>query len=220
VYATMLAPLSGPLLHEWYPAMWTWPSQSGSGYKVFFAGPSFQTGNPLRWTSYQLDVSSGTWSEFPNGGNSGIKGGASVLYRPGKVMKGGSRDTEGRGSTANATTRIIDLAAGTPAWSSSDNMKWGRVNHNFTLLPTGEVLAAGGTGLINNQTILDARREPEIWNPEANSGAGDWYRGPGDSLASSPLVKDYHSTAILMPDGRVLTAGGNADESSAVRATI
>jgi hypothetical protein len=40
----------------------------------------------------------------------------------------------------------------------------------------------------------------EMWNP----GSGQW-----TTLSSNAIMRDYHGTALLMPDGRVLVAGGS-----------
>ena len=76
-----------------------------------------------------------------------------------------------------------------------------RVYHNLTVLPTGNVLVTGGlrTDAAKDTT---AKREPQIWNPST----GTW-SAPG-TLGSDRARRGYHSTAILLPDGRVLSAGG------------
>src|SRR4029077_8344343 len=96
-----------PRLQEWYPQTFSVGRDS-----VFVSGPDT--------ASYYLhtNTSSPAWSEFPSS-SSGFKGGDAVLYRPGKVMKAGSRDTEG--GKAVGTTKWIDLRASSPAWTASSN---------------------------------------------------------------------------------------------------
>ena len=74
-----------------------------------------------------------------------------------------------------------------------------------TLLPTGEVFLSGGinqwkdpTGLPYDATF--AVTVPEIYNP-----ASDTWTALTDAPATVP--RGYHSVALLMPDGRVLTTG-------------
>src|SRR5947207_2226753 len=127
------------------------------------------------------------------------------MYRPGKVMKCGSRDTgsdDGFGDLTTPLTASIDFTVGTPAWTSSDTMAWRRVNHNLTALPSGEVIVTGGTGRLGNESNTAPVYRPEIWSPNLNSGLGGWYGGAGsDHLADSPVVRGYHSTTALLPDG-------------------
>lgn len=188
--------LNTSLLQEWYPQAFVMKPDT-----VFVAGPDV--------VGRKLALSTGAWSVFPEENTTGFKGGASVMYRPGKVMKAGSRDTDGDNSNATGTTRSVNLNAGFDAhWRASSNSMAPRVNHNLVLLPNGDVLVVGGTRVINNQSNTALEPRPELWFPDSVGGAGQW-RGI-DTLEAQPTMRDYHSTALLLPDGRVLCAGGNA----------
>ncbi len=71
--------------------------------------------------------------------------------------------------------------------------------HNAVMLPTGAVLVIGGNTsgvkFSDEGTVLT----PEIWYPET----GTWHE-----LADMAVPRNYHSIALLLPDGRVLSAGG------------
>src|SRR5690606_29063784 len=67
-----------------------------------------------------------------------------------------------------------------------------------TVLPDGQVLVTGG-GRENNGPNGIATT-PEIWNPET----GEW----NSDLAVQQHARLYHSTALLLPDGRVMVGGG------------
>lgn len=183
--------------HEqvWYPEMF----QMTNSNKVFEAGPALD--------SYTYDPSNGAWAKFPSSSpaESVFVGGNAVMYDKGKVLKVGSR-FGGDGDAAVVTTKYIDLEAGSPAWHSSGSMRVGRVNHNLVVLPSGDVLVTGGVGNIGDGHNYNPRKRPEIWSPSTNrwtSGVG------GDTLAASTLTRGYHSTAILLPDARILCGGGN-----------
>ena len=143
-----------------------------------------------------------TWSSV---GTSPFDGHSAVMYRPNKIMKAGSwADPDFKDSTAYNThgrTAVIDMNAPTPAWRETASMAHRRAYHNLTLLPDGTVLASGGgtrsDGVIAGNAVLPA----EIWNPDTET----WRTV--DSLTNGRL---YHSTALLLPDGRVLMAGGGA----------
>jgi hypothetical protein len=69
-----------------------------------------------------------------------------------------------------------------------------------TMLPDGQVLVTGGTsgeGANNPSTPVKAA---EVWNP-----ATETWR----TLAAGQQSRLYHSTALLLPDARVLVTGGD-----------
>src|SRR5438046_10305105 len=77
----------------------------------------------------------------------------------------------------------------------------GRKLHNATLLPDGKVLVSGGSRGTEDPNTLPSVPAPvcEMWDP----ASGTWA-----TMASQSKIRAYHSTAVLLPDGRVLTAGG------------
>lgn len=76
-------------------------------------------------------------------------------------------------------------------------MAFARRRHNLVLLADGEVMAVGGTaqGDDASQAVLAG----EIWNPATQQ----W-----TTVASMTEPRMFHSAAVLLPDGRVLAAGG------------
>jgi len=174
---------------------------------VFTAGPGSN--------SYLLQMAGGPWTAADA---SGFVGGSAVMYLPGKILKCGSRDSEA--GTAVTTTKTIDLAPGSRVWQASGAMTHGRVNHNLTVLPTGEVIVTGGTAVVNNHPIIAplARRQPELWSPAQNA----WYGGGSgfNVLESDPMVRDYHAALLLLPDGRLLSGGGEFHETQRTQATV
>jgi hypothetical protein len=86
-----------------------------------------------------------------------------------------------------------------PSWLVANEMIHARRNHNLVVLPDGKVLAVGGNA-VNN--VNGAVRAAEIFDPSA----GTWTEQP-ESHADHPRM--YHSSAMLLPDGRVVSAGGN-----------
>lgn len=75
-----------------------------------------------------------------------------------------------------------------------------RENADSIILPTGEIFIEGGlkSGLDDSTGV----RAPETYDP----ATGTWR-----VLPASPVVRGYHSTALLMPDGAVWVAGSNFD---------
>ena len=78
-------------------------------------------------------------------------------------------------------------------------MAFPRTYHNLTLLPDGTVLATGG-GITTDAIDAGGAVEPaELWSPVTQT----W-----TTLAGLSVPRLYHSIALLLPDGRVLVAGG------------
>lgn len=71
-----------------------------------------------------------------------------------------------------------------------------RYHANATILPTGEVFVSGGEEKINvPQTAV---QEGEIYNP---------FEDTWRTVKASTVPREYHSVAVLMPDGRVWHGG-------------
>src|SRR5262249_22849089 len=66
------------------------------------------------------------------------------------------------------------------------------------------ILATGGRAIGNDSS--SCTRNPQIW--AVASGTWNDAASATDSLAGDPNPRNYHSAAILLPDGRVLTTGG------------
>ncbi|MHB8790919.1 MAG: kelch repeat-containing protein [Desulfobulbaceae bacterium] len=96
--------------------------------------------------------------------------------------------------TMYASAELYDPA--TNSWSSAGTMNTPRCGHTATLLPDGRVLVAGGYNDINS---LESTNSVDLYNPATNTWSA------ADTMAEG---RAEHSTALL-PDGRVLAAGGN-----------
>jgi len=110
---------------------------------------------------------------------------------------------------------IIDLGTNPARWSDTNPMHFPRRQHNGVLLPDGTVLVVGGTrggggarggdGMVgfNDLTKGQPVHTAELWDPHADNEFGAWQK-----LAAEEIDRCYHSTAVLLPDARVLSAGG------------
>ncbi|KAL2044104.1 hypothetical protein ABVK25_012466 [Lepraria finkii] len=80
-------------------------------------------------------------------------------------------------------------------------MKNQRRQFNGTVLPDGTVLVTGGTRAAEFNNLRDGNpvHEAELWNPVNDT----W-----TTMAPESSDRCYHSVALLLPDGRVLSAGG------------
>ena len=204
-----------------YPLNFAIPGGSSVGGRLFTTGAPLLSGGVR--PSYSLDVPSAgqalpAWQPHTNL-DPGFTPTSGVQYRPGKILIAGGTSSP-TSATVVGTTRKVDTSnLSTAQWSASSNDMEPRYRHNLVVLPNGEVLAAGGVGTTDILANSPAKKRPQIWNPDAAGGAGAWtsVNDPATQLAQSDAVRGYHSTAILLPDGRVLCAGGNghADQTFA-----
>jgi hypothetical protein len=80
-------------------------------------------------------------------------------------------------------------------------MAFARRYLNATLMADGKVLITGGSSSSPGEDCTGAILPAEIWDPATEKFT---------AAASMPHYRVYHSTAALLPDGRVLSAGTTA----------
>jgi hypothetical protein len=171
------APLSIP--NPYYPDMFVAPNG-----KVFLAG--------FPQTTRYLDVNgTGSWTTVGDRTVADRTMGSAVMYAPGKILYAGG------GDPPTATAEVIDLV-NSPTWRPTASLAFARRQTNATILADGTVLVTGGTGGpgFNDQTR--AVRTAELWNPATET----W-----KTMARESRNRTYHSTAILLASGRVLSSG-------------
>jgi hypothetical protein len=165
--------------------------------KVFNAGP--------QQTSRWLDTAgTGAWTNGPPSAGGFRSYGSAVMYEPGKVLIVGGNDPP------RATAEKIDLNLPAPTWQPAGTMASARRQLNATVLPDGAVLVTGGSSAAGFNTASGAVFTAELWNPAAL--AEDAFT----TLASATRYRGYHSIALLLPDGRVLSSGGDNEPNAEV----
>jgi len=170
-----------------------------SGGTVFQAGPSAQ----MNWITTS---GSGTITSAGDRGTDpySINGNA-VLYDVGKILKvGGAPAYQQSTGTTYATNSayLIDISAGpgtTPHLTQLTPMSYERAFSNSVVLPNGNVVVIGGQSIPQPFTDSAAILVPEIWNPATQQFS---------FLNPMQTPRTYHSTALLLPDGRVFVGGG------------
>jgi hypothetical protein len=119
--------------------------------------------------------------------------GSHAMYDVGKILVAG-------GGPSTDTAEVINLNGSTPTAAPTGSMAYGRRQNNLTVLADGTVLATGGNS--SGAPLVDLNAgvyAAELWNP----ATGQW-----TTLSSMQVTRQYHSIALLLPDGRVLSAGG------------
>src|SRR5260370_8656673 len=94
------------------------------------------------------------------------------------------------------------MTQASPKWRQTSAMPVGRSYDTLTVLPTGGVLATGGSTLQDPVNLAYAVKSAASWDPITQT----W-----TALASEQIPRIYHSTALLLPAGRALVAAGGRD---------
>jgi hypothetical protein len=186
-----------PPTGEYYPHMFAMPSG-----RSLVVGPD----QPNSWFMNTPGADSFGWSAAPRMGQRRLWGTAvPVPAGPSgspKIMALGGTDESTIPSTN--TTEVFDENNSAAGWQPAPSNVIGRGHANTVLLPDGSMVEVGG-GIGSVATAPGPlyaanpeQRQIELWNPTT----GQWKLGPEQSE-----YRAYHSTALLLPDGRVFSAG-------------
>ena len=134
---------------------------------------------------------------------------ASVLLPPAQdqrvmVIGGGPVGKQDQ-TDATGAVSIADLTEADPHYVAATPMGLPRLHLNAVLLPDRTVFVSGGSLKQEDQPL--ARLEGEIYDPATDN----W-----TLTAPATVPRLYHSTAVLLPDARVVAAGGNPEGGSQV----
>ncbi|MBT9608425.1 MAG: DUF1929 domain-containing protein [Aquabacterium sp.] len=113
----------------------------------------------------------------------------SVMYSPGKILA----------LRKFNKAVVVDINGAAPKATRVSGVGQDRYHASATVLADGKVFVDGGSMVSNvaNGVAYTAK----IWNPATNG----W-----SNAATAAKMRLYHSASLLLPDGRVLTAGGGA----------
>jgi PKD repeat protein len=171
-----------------YPRMFLAPNG-----KVLYATPDS--------TSRYLDTSgTGAWTPVAKLNFNYRDYDTGVMYDVGKIL------VVGGGDPPTATAEVIDLNAASPAWRYVGSMATARRQLNGTILADGKVLITGGSSGSGFDNASAPVYLTEMWDPVTETFT---------PMASITQYRGYHSTAVLLPDGRVLSAGGDVSGATA-----
>ncbi len=155
---------------------------------------------PLALTQFLDTSGGGNWTPLSDRINQFRDYAPSVVYDTDKILYIGG------GNAPTKAAEVLDLNESPPRWKKTDDMNFARRQHNATLLPDGTVLVMGGTqgkggesGGFNDLTPGQPIHSAELWDPKT----GQWTK-----LAKADVDRCYHSTAVLLPNATVLSAGG------------
>lgn len=174
-----------------------------SGGKVFYSGsnagygPADQGRAPGIW-----DLATNSFRAVPGLKDPGtLETSGSVLLPPAqdqKVMVFGGGGV-GESHDATARTAVVDLKSPRPEFGSGPDLPHRTRYLNTVLMPDDTVFTTGGSGDYRGRgksNILAA----QFYDPKANA-----FRAAADPTVG----RDYHTEALLLPDGRVAVFGSD-----------
>jgi hypothetical protein len=156
--------------------------------KVLVAGGVTNTTPPdfgITTSAELYDPITGTWS-VTGSLNIARFWYTATLLQNGKVLVAG-------GGGGDSSAELYDPVTGT--WSTTGNLITARYGQTATLLQNGKVLIAGGS---NDGDLASTLASAELYDPVT----GTW------SVTGNLNASRFSHTATLLPDGKVLAAGG------------
>jgi galactose oxidase len=169
--------------HGWF---FSWTNN-----RVFHAGPSRQ----LNWFN-----TAGNGSSTPagvRGDDTDAMNGNAVMYDVGKILTVGGAPAYVNSAASNRAY-VIDINNGVVVRKVAP-MNYTRTFHNSVVLPDGKVLVLGGTTRAAVFSDENSIYNAELWDPATERFT---------RLAAAATPRNYHSVAMLLPDGRVFSGGG------------
>lgn len=152
-------------------------------------------------TSAELyDSSTGVWTTTGDLHTSRSAHTATLLQNGQVLVTGGFGVVNGQ-YVGLTSAELYDPSAGT--WTTTGDLRTGRINATATLLQNGQVLVAGGYYL-QNSSVAIAVASAELYNP----ATGTW-----TTTGSMSTSREFH-TATLLQNGQVLVAGGVFTDST------
>jgi len=177
-----------PFTPDLYPRMHLLPNG-----KVFASGapPTAYIFNPAN-SSFTQNVATTTYGLTRTYGSSVLLPLTPANnYDPKIILFGGNNPATNR-------TDIIDMGASSPQWVRGPDMSQPRIEMNAVILPSGKVLAMGGS--TNDESSSTKSLNADLYDPATNTFS---------SAGANAYARLYHSVALLLPDATVWLAGGN-----------
>ena len=122
---------------------------------------------------------------------------SAVMIEKDKVIVFGGKQNGDEYSPSNKVFSIDFSDSNYPKIEELESMPYARSNGNATILPTGQIFLNGGHAF---NDLEFSNFTPEIYDPKNQTSV---------ELSNSYFRRNYHSTSLLLPDGTILTAGGD-----------
>ena len=120
-----------------------------------------------------------------------------VMIGKDKIFLFGGKQQGQHYRSSNKVYEIDFSNSSKPKIEELNSMSYPRSNGNSTILPNGEIFINGGEAYNDQEFSIFT---PEIYNVK-NQTTRD--------LSQGYFRRNYHSSSILLPDGRILVSGGD-----------
>jgi len=176
--------LLGEKILEYYPHLNLLPN-----------GLIFRSGPDGRTETY--NVSNDTWTVVAYRNVAGRFDAPFVMLPPNqnRFLCMGGND---KSNQPNGTAEMIDLGSPNPQWTYVNPMHFVRMDFNAVILPNAKVFVIGGRTNYLPEAVYALT--PEMFDSQTLT----W-----SNMAPHQIPRWYHSSALLLPDGRVMVSGGD-----------
>ena len=120
-----------------------------------------------------------------------------VMIEKDKVLVFGGKQNGAEYSPSNKVFMIDFSNTFKPKIKELKSMNFARSNGNATIMPDGNIFINGGHSYNDLEFSVFT---PEIYNP---------FTETTQEMDNSYFRRNYHASSLLLPDGRILTAGGD-----------
>mgnify|MGYP001185353585 CR=1 FL=1 len=120
-----------------------------------------------------------------------------VMIAKDKVLVFGGKQIGEEYSPSNKVFLIDFSNSFSPQIKELKSMNFARSEQNATIMPDGKIFINGGHSYNEHEFSV---MTPEIYNSATQTT---------QEMSNSYFRRNYHSTSLLLPDGRILTAGGD-----------
>ncbi len=178
----------------WYPRQWVAPDGNvfGISSEKWWRLSTAGNGSIIALGDFKTGQNDST---RPNIGPTST----AVMYDIGKVLQvGGNGYSNEHLTVSSERATVFDINGGNPVITDVSPMQWRRQWVNSVVVPTGDVVVTGGTQF-GDRGNPDAVYQAELWDPDTQTFSG---------LASAGIIRNYHSTTILLENGAIFSSGG------------
>ncbi len=179
----------------------TWVMDVNNNYRIFKTGeiPLVKGGisKILEHSDPNLDNPNKEYQKLLTIGSPVGPTNSVVMIDKDKVLVFGGKQHGSEYAPSNKVLLIDFSNPFKPQIKELKSMNFARSNGNATIMPDGNIFINGGHSYSDKEFSVFT---PEIYNPNTQTTK---------EMSDAYFRRNYHATSLLLPDGRILTAGGD-----------